>query len=139
MCLYGVLKYVDVINPNQNKRKVVIDACIADEIQWLNDGRGVVTLGCCCGHGLAGQITEWENNYGKWNGHHEPPNVLINKDSVELAKKLGYTPYPYYYADGKHNNVWKMHLKTGCITVDDCMEWHKENNLPLEEYIGVIE
>lgn len=124
MCLYGTLKYVDVINPNQSKNRIVVDACIAEEIQQLNN-QGVITLGCCCGHGLAGQISEWENSFGKWKGHHEPPNTLLEKDSVDLARKLGYTPYPYYYADGKNNNVWQMNLKTGCITMQDCKEWKK--------------
>lgn len=41
-----------------------VDACIADEIQDLNV-KGVVTLNCCCDHGKAGQIVEYENSQGK--------------------------------------------------------------------------
>jgi hypothetical protein len=137
MCLYGVYKQVNIINPNQNKNVVVVDACIADEIQRLND-LGVITLSCCCSHGLAGQITEWENGSGKWKGHYEPPHTLIDRESVELVKKQGYSPYPYYYADGEHHNVWQLVLKTGCLTKEDCIAWHQENGLPLEKNIGII-
>lgn len=126
MCLHGTYKFVSIINPIQNKKEVVVDACIADEIQELNN-KGIVTLSCCCGHGTAGQITEWENGFGKWKGHYEPPHALIDIRSVELSKKLGYSPYPYYYADGGHNDVWQMHLKSGCITEEECNEWHKNN------------
>jgi hypothetical protein len=86
-----------------------------------------VTLGCCCGHGQAGQIAEWENGFGKWKGNHEPPHTLIDEQSIELAKSLGYRPYPYYYADGESNEVWQIFLKTGCITLGDCDKWHNEN------------
>jgi hypothetical protein len=137
MCLYGVYKEVDVINPHQNNKKIVVDACIADEIQALNV-IGIVTFGCCCGHGQAGKIAEWENAYGKWKGYYDPPNVLIHEDSVWLAQWLGYRPFPYIYADGESNKVWKMFLKTGCMTEEDCRAWHKERGLPFEPHLGVI-
>lgn len=137
MCLHGAYKYVDIINSNQNKKRVVVDACIADEIQTLNN-QGVITIGCCCGHGLAGQIIEWKNGYGNWKGHCDPPNTLIDKNSVEKAKGLGYTPYPYYYADGEQQNVWQMHLKTGCVEMNDCETWHKNRGLRFEERIGIV-
>jgi hypothetical protein len=126
MCKHGTHKNVTVVNPNQNKKTILVDACIADEIQCLND-QGVITLGCCCGHGLAGQVTEWENGFGKWKGHHEPPHALIDKESIKLVKELGYTPYPYFYADGNSYDVWQMHLKTGCVTESDIT--HYEDNM----------
>jgi hypothetical protein len=126
MCNYGTLKNITVINQKQNSQDIVVDACIADEVQHLND-QGIVTLGCCCGHGKSGQIVEWENDYGKWKGHEYPPHTLIAEESVVLAKSLGYTPFPYYYADGEYNDVWQMHLKTGCITEEDCIDWHSVN------------
>jgi hypothetical protein len=125
MCRHGTYKKVRVIN-NQNNKEILVDACIADEIQWLND-QGIFTLGCCCGHGQAGKIVEWENAYGKWKGHEEPPHVLIDEKSADSAKILGYRPYPYYYADGKFYGVLQMYLKSGCITMDDVEDWHKEN------------
>lgn len=88
ICLHGTYKKVTVINIEQNKKEVVVDACIADEIQELND-KGVITLGSCCGHGKAGQIAEWENGFGKWKSRYEPPHVLIDENSVELAISLG--------------------------------------------------
>lgn len=136
-CLYGVYKWVDVINPNQNHKRVKVDACIADEIQWLNN-KGVVTLGCCCGHGNAGKIVEWENVHGKWKGYGHPPHTLIQAESVDLAKSLGYRPFPYYHADGNMCGLWRMELKTGCITLDDCEKWHRDNDIPFVRDVGVV-
>lgn len=126
MCRHGTYIYVEVINPNQNRKTVAVDSCIAEEIKELNK-QGVVTLGCCCGHGKAGQIFEYENGFGRWKQHGEPPHVLINEKSVQLTRELGYRPYPYYYADGEHHGVWQMYLKTGCITEEDVEEWHNVN------------
>lgn len=117
MCKHGTYKTVDIIN-KQNKKQVVVDACIADEIQELNNN-GIITLGCCCGHGEAGKIVEYENAFGKWKEHGQPPMTLVSEDSVELAKELGYRPFPYYYADGDNNGVWQMYLKTGDVTEGD--------------------
>lgn len=137
MCLHGVYKWVNIINPEQVNEKVKVDACIAEEIQALNN-KGVITLGSCCGHGLAGQIIEWENGYGKWKGHLDPPHALIKEESIQLAEDLGYKPYPYYYADGKNNGVWQLNLKSGCVTKNDCKEWHSQNTIPYMNNIGVI-
>ncbi|MFD2637705.1 hypothetical protein [Piscibacillus salipiscarius] len=136
MCLHGVYKKVKVINPDQTNNIVNVDACIADEIQKLNN-QGVITLGCCCGHGKAGQIVEYENKFGKWKTHHDPPITLIKEKSVELAINLGYKPYPYFYADGENGGVWQMQLKTGCITMQECEEWHRDN-ITLSERQGVL-
>jgi hypothetical protein len=106
----------------ENHGGIPVDACIGAEIEWLI-GQGVVTLGCCCGHGRAGEINEWENAYGKWKGYHEPPQTLLAEESVELARSLGYRPFPYLYADGEQGGVWNMYLKTGCITKEDCEKW----------------
>jgi len=122
MCKHGTYKNITIINPEQGRKIISVDACIAEEVQHLNK-QGVITLGCCCGHGLAGQVTEWENDFGKWKGHHEPPNTLISESSIEIAKKLGYKPYPYFYADGKSYEVWQMHLKTGCVTESDIKQY----------------
>lgn len=137
MCLYGTLKYVDIINSRQNEKRVVVDACIADEIQYLNK-MGIITLGCCCNHGISGQITEWENNLGKWKQRSEPPNALIDEKSISFAKGLGYRPIPYMYADEESDGVWKIYLKTGCITMAECREWHEQNNLSFEKDLGVV-
>lgn len=137
MCLYGNYKIVTVSNPNQQNKHVKVDACIADEIQLLNN-KGVITLGCCCGHGKAGQIVEYENKFGKWKEHSHPPITLIDKQSVDMAKSLGYIPFPYYHADGESYDVWQMYLKSGCITEDDCREWHSRHAIPYEKNVGVI-
>lgn len=138
MCLYGTYEMVKVINPNQAKKSVPIDACIADEIRRLNMG-GIVTLGCCCGHGTAGQIMHWENGFGKWRGHREPPHALIDKNSIGLANDMGYRPFPYYYADGSHEGVWQVYLKTGCMTHEDCQRWHVAHDVPFVDNVGEIQ
>jgi hypothetical protein len=103
------------------------------------NNKSVVTLGCCCGHGEAGQIKEWENGFGKWKSYGDPPTTLIHINSVEKAKQLGYRPVPYYYADGVYDSVWQMQLKTGCITKYDCKEFHIKYGLTFEKELGVIE
>jgi hypothetical protein len=125
MCRHGSYKNVFLLD---KLKYVKVDACIADEINKLNK-RGVITLGCCCGHGKAGQPYVIENGFGVWKGYYDPPATLIREESVELAKQLGYRPFPYYYADGEFNGVWQMYLKTGCMTEDDVEEWHKLNNI----------
>jgi hypothetical protein len=123
MCKHGILAEVNVINKQQSRSRVLVDACIADEIQSLNMS-GIVTLGCCCGHGKAGEISEYFNGYGKWKERYDPPSTLIHEHSVSGAKALGYKPFPYYYADGDSNGVWQMYLKTGCVTHEDVEAWH---------------
>lgn len=137
MCMHGVYKIVNVINDQQNKL-VKVDACIADEIQKLND-LGVVTLGCCCGHGKAGEIVEWENGFGRWKGYRTPPNALIREESVVVVREMGYNPFPYFYPDGYHENMWQMQLKTGCITIDEVKRWHEARKIPLKKGIGIVE
>jgi len=137
MCLYGVYKWVNIINPNQNKKVVAVDACIANEVQMLND-KGINTLGSCCGHGKAGQISDYTNAFGNWKSHEYPPHVLIDEMSSEFARSLGYRPYPYIYADGVDDGVLIMYLKSGCLTEDDCEEWYNENNIPFIKNVGAI-
>jgi hypothetical protein len=137
MCLYGNLKLVKVLNQNQNNKYVKVDACIANEIQSLND-KGIITLNCCCGHGKAGQILEYENLYGKWKEYQSPPVVLIDNKSVEQAKKFGYLPFPYFSADGEGRGIWQMQLKSGCLTEEECKEWHSQNTIPYEKNLGII-
>jgi hypothetical protein len=132
MCYHGTYTIVSVVNLQSNKYPKV-DACIADEIQKLNDA-GIVTLGSCCGHGRAGEIIEWENGFGKWRGYVDPPHALIRESSKDLAVQLGYRPFPYYYADGKYYGVMKMYLKTGCITSTECDEWHKRRAEALPKF-----
>lgn len=137
MCLYGVYKWVNIINKNQKNTRVKVDACIADEIQWLNDC-GIITLGCCCGHGEAGKERKWENMSGKWKMRSNPPEALIEKGSSEKARMFGYRPIPFYYSDGNARGIMNMVLKTGCITYEDCEEWHDENKLPFIKHLGII-
>ncbi|WP_041225790.1 MULTISPECIES: hypothetical protein [unclassified Dehalobacter] len=129
MCDSNTCKQVEVINPKQSKKIVMVDACIADEIQELND-KGVLTLGCCCGHGKAGQIQIYQNESGSWKEIISPPIALIDEQSIYLAKKLEYIPFPFYYANGQKCNIWQMHLKSGCITEKDCREWHLVHAIP---------
>lgn len=123
MCYQGTYASVYVINSQPNKYPKV-DACIADEIRELNEA-GIVTLGSCCGHGQAGEVVEWENDCGKWRSYVAPPHALIHEVSKELAIRQGYRPFPFYYADGKYCGIMQIYLKTGCLTREECDEWHK--------------
>jgi hypothetical protein len=128
MCKHDTIKYVKLIIPlSSGKTDIPVDACIAEEIQTLID-QGMETLSCCCSHGLAGQISEWENGFGKWKDNRNPAHVLIDGESVQLARTLGYSPYPFYYADGDSFDTWQMHLRTGCVTPEDVEQWHRRNN-----------
>ncbi|MFC0525796.1 hypothetical protein ACFFGV_19645 [Pontibacillus salicampi] len=135
--MYGNYKEVKVINPNQKNNIVSVDACISEEVQKLNN-QGIITLGCCCGHGEAGKLEVIENQFGLFKEFKQPPSVLISIKSVELAKYFGYKPYPYFYADGTTKETWQMSLKTGCVTKEECEQWHKLNHVPYKENIGFI-
>ncbi|WP_121605408.1 hypothetical protein [Virgibacillus sp. Bac332] len=122
MCKHGTEKYVTV---NDKKKAVPIDACIANEIEYLNK-QGIITLGCCCGHGKSGQVVTIDNGVrNKWREQVQPPHTLLKEESVDLARNLGYSPYPYHYVDNGYQGVWQMQLKTGCITEDDVNRFHE--------------
>ena len=81
MCKWGERKPVYVIrraNPSVKDgwHRVMVDSCIADEVQMLNN-IGVITLNCCCGHFKA------------------EAQCLIDPESVEKCKELGYEPKQY--------------------------------------------
>lgn len=135
MCLYGNYKWVDIIYPKS--KKVAVDACIAEEVRMLNES-GIKTIGSCCSHGSAGQITENKNGFGRWKDHEFPSHVLIVEESVELARQLGYRPYPYIYADGTDDGVLIMPLKTGCLTETECKDWHQLNEVEYKKNLGII-
>lgn len=86
----------DMNPPRENS--VLVDSCIAYEIQQLND-MGVKTLGCCCGHGNA------------------LPQCLIDATSISKCINLGYKIQEY---SNEHSNrgiyqiVLKSNLKKEC-------------------------
>lgn len=60
MCKWGTTTMINVIRRNHDdypdgKHQVGVDACIADYVQAMNDA-GIITIGCCCGHGKAQAI-----------------------------------------------------------------------------------
>lgn len=61
---------------------IPVDSCIKDEIEYLITN-GVITLGCCCGHHRSKHTT-----------------CLIHKDSINLAKEMGYEPYLFRHEKG---------------------------------------
>jgi hypothetical protein len=87
LCKHGTLKTVTI---TPKPFDVKIDACIADEIVWLNE-QGVYTAGSCCGHGK------------------DKPTALINVNhgSIQRAIELGYDPKPYTMM------LWEIELKSG--------------------------
>lgn len=58
--------------------KIVIDACMADEIKALWYA-GITTYGCCCGHNRL------------------LPSVAVDMKDVEAMNALGYERYPSEY------------------------------------------
>lgn len=118
-------------------KKAAIDACIADEVQVLNDNE-IKTIGCCCSHGRAVQIVEYKNGFGDWKAREYSPHALIVQESVNLARQLGYKPYPCFYADGTNNGVSIMYLKSGCLTERDCKELHQSNSIEYKIDLGLI-
>ena len=126
ICRHGTVEYVRIINKDQNRNIVPVDACIAQEIQELNE-KGIITLGCCCSHGKAGHIKTIDNGFMKWRTFYPPPNALIKEESVEKAIDMGYLPFPYHYINDGYQGVWQMQLKTGCITEKEVEEWHQKN------------
>lgn len=81
MCQWGTTKLIQVIRRNHDdypdgRHEVGADACIADYVQAMND-KGIVTVGCCCGHGNA------------------PPTVLVASESVATMDALGYEHHEF--------------------------------------------
>lgn len=58
------------------KEQVTVDACLAEEIKDLWN-KGVVTCGCCCGHGRS---LGW---------------IGVDDSSIPLMESLGYEHYIY--------------------------------------------
>lgn len=52
MCKWGTDKIVRLCKPRpvSGRTEIMVDACLADLVQALNDA-GIETQGCCCGHG----------------------------------------------------------------------------------------
>lgn len=95
MCQHGTERNVKLNHPRESGRRIVpVDACIADEVQMLND-MGVITVGSCCGHGK-GQ-----------------PHVLINEYSATLVQKLGYMSIPYFHGPNDYRGIHEVILKQG--------------------------
>lgn len=120
MCLQGTLIAVKL----DKRREFMVDACIAEEICFLNV-EGVETVGSCCGHGQAGKVIHHENGYGEWKEYGQPPIALIKNQGKARAIQLGYRPYPFYYADGVQSALLQVPLKTGCLTLDECVSFNR--------------
>lgn len=136
MCLHGVYKEVVILSNLKQSKRVLVDACIADEIQWLNDN-GVITLNSCCGHGNAGIPIYTNNKTEKIKEYQSPPIVLISKQSIAVAKNLEYKPFPYHGVNDDLD-TWQMFLKSGCTTVEECKEWHFQHAIPYTSELGII-
>lgn len=80
MCSWGNDKIVRVIrrnNPDVSDgwHLVAVDACLAELVQAMNNA-GIITLGCCCGHGKF------------------PPSIIVSIESVALMTEHGYSYGP---------------------------------------------
>lgn len=90
MCKWGTESVVVI-----EGKSIEVDACIAEELIFLNDN-GVKTVASCCGHGK----------------HY--PNALILSSSKRRAKELGYFPiyYTFKHADWGR---YQLPLKGRCF------------------------
>lgn len=65
--------------PGAERREwVSVDPCLSDEIKELWR-LGIVTTGCCCGHGLGGRMV---------------PFIGVREDFIPKMKELGYKVQP---------------------------------------------
>lgn len=76
MCKWGTDTTIYVIRRNNDTipdgwHAIAVDFCIAEYVQEMNN-RGIITLGCCCGHGKA------------------PAVVLVALESADLMDRYGY-------------------------------------------------
>lgn len=67
-----------------------VDKCLLKEIRALRDA-GVVTIGCCCGHGK------------------KPGYIQVDQDSCRFMKEMGYKRLP---VDRRGNGLWCFAPKT---------------------------
>lgn len=77
MCQWGTDAEIHVIRRNNDFipdgwHPVYVDACIADYVQTMNL-RGIITVGCCCGHGKSAFAA-----------------VLVDMASISLLERYGY-------------------------------------------------
>ena len=98
MCKHGTDKQIHVIhrnNPNikDGWHEINVDACIANEIQELNN-LGIITLGCCCGHGKF------------------KPQCLVDQSSTKKLEELNYK-IREYSPQHSLSGVYEIFLKTG--------------------------
>lgn len=61
---------------NEYKNEIIVDECLAEEIQYLWS-QGIKTTGCCCGHGC------------------DLGFIQVDSDSIKKMKELGYQHYLY--------------------------------------------
>jgi len=71
MCEWGNQKQVRLCQPREvsGRTTAMVDSCIADAVQRLNDA-GIHTLGSCCGHAKV------------------PPNVIVEENGAIKEVKL---------------------------------------------------
>lgn len=96
MCKHGSTKPVKLNRPRpvSGRWVVPVDACIADEVQKMND-LGIVTHGSCCGHG-GGR-----------------PTVLIEEESVALTLSAGYAVQAFRYGEEDFQGVYQVFIENG--------------------------
>lgn len=86
--------YVELKTTPQSVRpSIFVDTCLQDEIYKLNRKHGIMTIGCCCGHGVT------------------PPYIQVapEGDNVEQMILLGYEQLPL---DENGNGPWCFKPKT---------------------------
>lgn len=72
---------------NPERPVIAVDACLAMEVTWLW-GRGIVTTGCCCGHGV------------------RPPFVGVLPVHIPEMKAMGYVVQDNPCRPGDEDSFW---------------------------------
>lgn len=96
MCKWGTDREIRI-----EDKAIKVDACIADELRFLNDS-GIETTSSCCGH-----------------FKYPPLAIIEGLRSKKKALELGYYPvrrsyWGRYNIDGRIcQGVWEIYLKSG--------------------------
>lgn len=74
--LYPPVNFIKCNCSDEYKLSIVVDECLANEIEFLWS-RGIKTTGCCCGHGISLGF------------------IQVREEYIEVMEYLGYVHYIY--------------------------------------------
>lgn len=81
------------ILPHWSNRFICVDTCLLPELCDLWS-QGVITTGCCCGHGTAYAY------------------IGVKEEFIPLMKELGYKVFPNQYDSTREDSFYPKTIKT---------------------------